>query len=113
MTISEGVPSRPDFVRHTSENRAWCCAEAKSFTLEDPSLGNKTSTYVQVSDHLLLECSQNGKGKVFVPLETSMRPTSYRFKYFSTPAELFFRVVVMPVVGFEVLTAMEKNEMPM
>lgn len=66
VTISEGVPSRPDFVRHTLENRAWCCAEAKSFTLEDPSLGNKISTFVQVSDHLLLECSQNGKGKVFL-----------------------------------------------
>ena len=66
VTISEGVPSRPDFVRHTSDNRAWCCAEAKSFTLADPSFDNKISTFVQVSDSLLMDCSQNGKGKVFL-----------------------------------------------
>ena len=66
VTISEGVPARPDFVAHTAQNRAWCCPEAKSFILMDPSLGDKMSTYTQVTDRLLLECSQNNKGKVFL-----------------------------------------------
>jgi len=66
LTISDGIPCRPDFVSHDAANRAWCCVEAKSFCLSDPSLDNKVSTYIQVTDHLIVECSQNGRGKVFL-----------------------------------------------
>ena len=63
VKIEEGKPSRSDFLRRDPYNTAWCCAEAKAFILKDPNTG-KTSTYVKLTETLMLECSHNSKGRV-------------------------------------------------
>ena len=66
LTITNGVPTREDFISHDDNNKAWCCPDAKSFILEDPTLEKRKSTFVQVTDRLLVECSPNSQGKVFL-----------------------------------------------
>ena len=61
LIITNGVPTRADFRALSADNRAWCCPDAKAFILEDPSVDNKKSIYVQVTDQLLVECSASGK----------------------------------------------------
>ena len=63
LHIENGRPRRPDFVLTDWGNRAYCCPNARAFMLTDPSKG-KTSTYVQVSNNLIIEVSHNRNGCV-------------------------------------------------
>ena len=63
LHIENGKPYRPDFRYTDSQNRAFCCVDARAFILFDPTL-SKTSTYVQVSENLIIELSHNRNGCV-------------------------------------------------
>ena len=63
LHIENGKPYRPDFIRHDWRNRAYCCTDARAFILTDPTK-DKTSTYVQVSNDLIIEVSHNRNGCV-------------------------------------------------
>ena len=64
--IEDGIPSRQDYTDADANATAWCCSQARSFILADPTLHNRISTYIQLTSSLVLECSNNGGGKVFL-----------------------------------------------
>ena len=63
LFVDGGKPSRPDFARIDWSNKAFCCVNAPAFMLQDPTK-QKTSTYIQVSNNLIIEASHNRRGCV-------------------------------------------------
>ena len=65
VKIENGIPTRADFIAFDHRNVAWCCPQARSFVLKDPSI-NRFSCYVQLTENLLIECTCSKSGRVYL-----------------------------------------------
>ena len=65
IKVENGVPTRPDFITRDTRNVAWCCPQARSFLLKDPTI-HRYSCYVQLTENLLLECAGSSSGRVYL-----------------------------------------------
>lgn len=65
IKVEAGIPTRADFTALDQRNVAWCCPQARSFLLKDPSI-HRYSCYVQLTENLLIECACNRTGRVYL-----------------------------------------------
>ena len=66
LDIDNGIASRQDFKECDDHpGPTLYCPESHSFQLKDTTLGGR-STYIQVTQDLIMEFSPNSKGKIFL-----------------------------------------------
>ena len=65
VKVEDGIPTRADFTAHDHRNVAWCCPQARSFLLKDPTI-HRYSCYVQLTENLLIECTCSKTSRVYL-----------------------------------------------